>query len=91
MKTVQKKFNEVKIEREKQPLPNIVYTRLDIATSGEIVLNFMSDDKVLSEAACALRKEIERSGEEQVYYRKCNVLVADSGYIFALYENQIKK
>jgi hypothetical protein len=91
MKTVQKKFSETRMVREKQPLPNIVYTRMDIATSGEIVLNFMSDDKILGEAACELRKEIERSGEEQVYYRKCNVLVADSGYIFAIYENQIKK
>lgn len=68
----------------------IVFMQAEIDTDSETVLAMMSDNKELAEAICYHRKELEQMGVE-VMHRKWNVLVADNGYHFAVFESEIKK
>jgi hypothetical protein len=82
-------LNRYQIPRKAKPRP-IAFVSIPIdANLNDVYTATNKDDKALASAICEYRKEIERQGI-LVVGRKYNMLMTETNYIFALYE-QINK
>lgn len=59
--------------------------KIPIKTPKEVAFEMCMDDRILINAICEYRKQLEKADVE-VFYRKENVIACEDGYYFAMYE-----
>lgn len=68
----------------------IVITKMELSVPKDRAFECASKDKVLVKSICEYRKHLEKEGKE-IFSRVDNILVAEDGYYFAFYEDELEK